>query len=173
MQRARYWRGGEPLIYVIETWAYRSLLHKLICKLRISFTNKNIRKELKVLVSFISNQKPGGQLGLLPRSFFSQNRSIKTMRKPFSQKKICKFRFNYTSAESQNQNMHWLKNVQKLNIKKQVFFNGKYGATLKFKTNRNYFVCERGCFLINAPLFTLKLFTVLKSRVKRKSQALT
>ena len=43
------------------------------------------------------------------------------MRKPFTQKKIYKFRFNYSSAESQNQNMHGFKNVQKLNKKKQVF----------------------------------------------------
>ena len=38
--------------------------------------------------------------------------------------------------------------------------------------NRNYFVYEKGCFLINTPLFTLKFFTVLKSRVERKSQTL-
>ena len=50
------------------------------------FTNKNIRKKLKVLVAFFSNQKIGGQFGFLPRSFFSQNHSIKTMRKPFNQK---------------------------------------------------------------------------------------
>ena len=72
------------------------------------FTNKNVRKKLKVLVAFLSNQKIGGQLGLLPRSFFSQNRPIKTMRKPFSQKNklICKFPFNYSCLESQSQNMH-------------------------------------------------------------------
>ena len=53
--------------------------------------------------------------------FFSQNHSIKIMRKSFSQKKKkCKFRFNYFSAESQNQNMHWFKNVQKLNKKKRL-----------------------------------------------------
>ena len=28
----------------------------------------------------------------------------------------------------------------------------------------------KGLFLLNAPLFTLKFFAVLKSRVKRKSQ---
>ena len=54
--------------------------------LRISFTNKNIRKKLILLVDFLINQKIGGQLGLLPHSFFSQNHSIKTMKKSFSQK---------------------------------------------------------------------------------------
>ena len=44
-----------------------------MCKLRISSTNKNIRKKLKVLVAFLSNQKIVGQLGLLPRSFFSKS----------------------------------------------------------------------------------------------------
>ena len=78
--------GVNPFIYVIKTREYRSSLRKLICKLCVSFTNKNIRKQLKVLAAFLSNQKTGGQLGLLPRSFFSQNHSIKTMRKPISQK---------------------------------------------------------------------------------------
>ena len=53
----------------------------------ISFTNKKIRKKLKVLVAFLINQKIGGQLGFLPCSFFYQNDSFKIMRKPFSQKK--------------------------------------------------------------------------------------
>ena len=53
----------------------------------ISFTNKKIRKKFKVLVAFLINQKIGGQLGFLSRSFFYQNHSIKIMRKPFSQKK--------------------------------------------------------------------------------------
>ena len=44
---------------------------KLVYKLRISFNNKKIRKKLKVLVAFFINQKIGGQLGFLPRSFFS------------------------------------------------------------------------------------------------------
>ena len=48
----------------------KSSLRKLIYKLRISFTNKKIRKNLKVLVAFLINQKIGGQLGFLPRSFF-------------------------------------------------------------------------------------------------------
>ena len=105
-----------------KTYEYRSSLRRLIRKLRIFFTNENVRKKLKVLVPFLSNQKAGGQLGLLSRSFSSQNLWIKTMRKPFSQKKlICKFLFNYLRAESQNQNMHLLKNVQKLN-KKTSFF---------------------------------------------------
>ena len=54
----------------------------------ISFTNKKIRKKLKVLGAFLINQKIGGQLGFLPRSFFYQNHSMKIMRKPFSRKKI-------------------------------------------------------------------------------------
>ena len=61
--------GPNPLIYVTKTWEYKSSLRKLICKLRISFTNKNIRKKLKVLVAFLTNQKIGGQLGFLPRFF--------------------------------------------------------------------------------------------------------
>ena len=48
----------------------KSSLRKLIHKLRISFTNKKIRKKFKVLVAFIINQNIGGQLGFLPRSFF-------------------------------------------------------------------------------------------------------
>ena len=48
----------------------KNSLRKLIYKLRISFTNKKIRKKLKVLVAFLINQKIGGQLGFLSRSFF-------------------------------------------------------------------------------------------------------
>ena len=72
------------------------------------FTNENVRKKLKVLVAYLSKQKIGGQLGLLPRYFFGQNLPIKTMRKPFSKKQniLCEFRFNYLCAESQNQNIH-------------------------------------------------------------------
>ena len=47
-----------------------TFIRKLIYKLRISFTNKKIRKKLKVLVAFLINQKIGGQLGFLPRFFF-------------------------------------------------------------------------------------------------------
>ena len=37
--------------------------------------------------------------------------------------------------------------------------------TLKLKTNRNYFVYERDCFLVNAPLFTLTFFSdIMKNR---------
>ena len=45
----------------------KSSLRKLIYKLRISFTNKMIRKKrfLKVLVAFLINQKTGGQIGFL------------------------------------------------------------------------------------------------------------
>ena len=38
--------------------------------LRISLTNENVCKKLKVVVAFLSNQKIGGQLGLLLRFFF-------------------------------------------------------------------------------------------------------
>ena len=51
----------------------KNSLRKLVYKLRISFTNKKIRKKLKVLVAFFINQKIGGQLGFLPRSFFSKS----------------------------------------------------------------------------------------------------
>ena len=60
----------SPLIYAIKTYEYRSSLCKLIRKLRIIFTNENVRKKLQVLVALLSNQKIGGRLGLLPRSFF-------------------------------------------------------------------------------------------------------
>ena len=40
--------------------------------------------------------------------------------------------------------------------KKKSFFDCKYGATLKLKTNRYYPVYERGCPLLNASLFMLK-----------------
>ena len=69
---------ANHLIYVILTYDYRSLLRKLIRKLRISFTNENFRKKLKVLVAFLSTQKIGEQLGFLPL-LFPQNNSIKTM----------------------------------------------------------------------------------------------
>ena len=58
----------------------------------MSFTNKKISKKLKVLVAFLINQKIGGQLGR-PPLFFSQNHSIKIMRKPFSQKKNMQISF--------------------------------------------------------------------------------
>ena len=60
----------SPLIYAIQTYESRSSLRKLIRKLRIFFTYENVRKKLKVIVAFLSNQKIGGQLGLLPRTFF-------------------------------------------------------------------------------------------------------
>ena len=68
----------------MKTYEYRSLLRKLIRKLHISFTNENVRKKLKVLVAFLSTQKIGGQLRLLPL-LFSHNHLIKTMGNPFSQ----------------------------------------------------------------------------------------
>ena len=81
-------------------------------------------KKLKVLVAFLSNQKIGGGGTRLPPSLlFSQNLPIKTMRNPFSQKKLVwKFRFNYLCAESQDQNMHYFKNVQKLNKRNKFLF---------------------------------------------------
>ena len=48
----------------------KNSLRKLVYKLRISFTNKKIRKKLKVLVAFLINQQIGGQLGFLHCSFF-------------------------------------------------------------------------------------------------------
>ena len=62
----------------------------------------------KNLVAFLSSQKLEGNQASSPSPLlFYQNRPIKTMRKPFSQKKIiCKFRFNYSCAVSKNQNMH-------------------------------------------------------------------
>ena len=40
------------------------------------------------------------------------------------------------------------------------------------KIKGNYSVFERGCPLLNTPLFTLKFFIALKSRVARKNQTL-
>ena len=77
----------------------------LIYKLRISFTNKNIRKILKVLVAFLSNQKIGGHLVSSPAPFFSKSFD-QNYKKAIQPKKKCKFHFNYSSAESHNQNMH-------------------------------------------------------------------
>ena len=51
----------------------KNSLRKLIYKLRISFTNKKIRKKIKVLVPFLINQKIGGQLGFLAALFFSKS----------------------------------------------------------------------------------------------------
>ena len=99
--------GVNPLIYVIKTWEYKSSLRRLIYKLRISFTNKNIRKKFKVLVAFLSSQKIGGQLGFLPRSFFLKIVRSKLWESHLAKKKIYKFHFNYSSAKSQNQSMHW------------------------------------------------------------------
>ena len=57
-----------------------------------------------------------------PTPFFCyQNRPIKSMRKPFSKKKsYANVFFYYSCAESQNQNMHQFKNIQKLNKKKRT-----------------------------------------------------
>ena len=60
----------KPLIYAMKTYEYRSSLRKVIRKLRIFFTNEKVCKKLNVLVAFLNNQKFGGQLGLLPCSFF-------------------------------------------------------------------------------------------------------
>ena len=47
-------------MYIIKTYEYSSSLNKLIRKLRISSTNKNVLKKLKVLVAFLSNQRLEG-----------------------------------------------------------------------------------------------------------------
>ena len=78
--------GEPPSLYVKETCEYRSSLGKLIRELRISLPMKTIVKKLKALVAFFSN-KNWRAAGPPPPLIFSQNRSIKTMRKPFSQKK--------------------------------------------------------------------------------------
>ena len=57
-------------MYAIKAYEYRSSLRKLICKLHLFFTNENVRKKLKVLVAFLSNQKIGGQLDLFSHPFF-------------------------------------------------------------------------------------------------------
>ena len=84
---------------------YRNSLRKLIRKVRMFITNRKVRKEIENQVAFLSNRKLEGNLASSP-TFFFQNHSIKTVRKPFSQKKICKFCFNYSCAVSQNKNMH-------------------------------------------------------------------
>ena len=67
MKKNFHWKEGAASLKRTE---YRSSLSKLTRKLRIYFTNKNVRKKLKVLVAFLSNQNMGEQLGLLPCSFF-------------------------------------------------------------------------------------------------------
>ena len=65
----------KPLMYVIKTYEYKSSLRKLTRKLSISFTNKNVRKKLKVLVVFLSNQNIGGRATRSPSPllFFSKS----------------------------------------------------------------------------------------------------
>ena len=46
---------------------------------------------------------------------------------------------------------------------KNKFFNWKSGATSKLKTNRNYFVYERGCSLLNDLLFFTKVWLFLST----------
>ena len=82
-----------------KKFKYRSSLRKLIRKLRIFFTNENVCKKSKALVAFLSNQKIGGQLGLLPHSFFSQNLPINL------QLINMQILFDYLCAESQDQNI--------------------------------------------------------------------
>ena len=53
-----------------------------------------------------------------------------------------------------------IKKIISNSIKKSCF-NGKYGATLKLETNRNYQVYEWYCPLINTLLFTQFLFLEL------------
>ena len=60
----------NPLMYIIKTYEYRSSLHKPTCKLRISFTNKNVLKKLKVLVAFLNSQKLEGNQASSLSPFF-------------------------------------------------------------------------------------------------------
>ena len=55
----------QNLIYVIKAYEYRSSFRKLIRKLCTFFTNENVCKKIKVVDAFLSNQKIGGQLGIL------------------------------------------------------------------------------------------------------------
>ena len=48
----------------------------------------------------------------------------------------------------------------------------KVRSDIKTENKQKLLRIWKGLFLLNAPLFTLKFFTVLKSRVKRKSQTL-
>ena len=102
----------------MKIYEYRSSLRKLICKLCIFFTNKNVRSKLKILVAFLSNRRIEGQLDLVSHPF-SQNRLIKTKRKPFSKTKIIirKFRFDYSFAEGQNKNIN--SKCSEINLEKQ------------------------------------------------------
>ena len=70
--------GRAPLIYVIDTCEYRSSLGKLIRKLRIFSLSI-------ALVPFLSSKKLESSWASFP-AHLSQNRSIKIMRKPLSQK---------------------------------------------------------------------------------------
>ena len=81
----------NPLIYVIKTYEYWSSLGKLIRKLHIFFTNENVRKKLKVLVAFLSNQKIEGQLDLLPRSIFLKILQLKLWESHLAKKKYANF----------------------------------------------------------------------------------
>ena len=64
---------GEPLHIRNKTYEYRSSLRKLIRGLRISFTNENVGKKLKILVAFLSNQKSEGNWASSPAPFFSKS----------------------------------------------------------------------------------------------------
>ena len=49
-----------PLKHAIKTYERRSSLRKSVRKLRIFFSNENVRKKLKVLVAFLNNQETEG-----------------------------------------------------------------------------------------------------------------
>ena len=99
-------------MYEIKTWEYKSSLRKLIYKLCKSFTNKNIRKKLKVLVAFFSNQKIGGYLGFLSRFFFLNIIRSKLWESHLAKKKISFQLFLCGEAKSKHA---LIQKVQKLN----------------------------------------------------------
>ena len=59
---------GEPPQMCHKIHKYTSSLHKLIRKLHLFITNKNVRKNKNCNCIF-KESKIGGQLGLLPRPF--------------------------------------------------------------------------------------------------------
>ena len=75
----------------------KNSLRKLIYKLRISFTNKKIRKKLKALVAFLINQNIGGQLGFLPAFFF-----LKIIRSKLWESHLAKKKKKYANSSAEN-----------------------------------------------------------------------
>ena len=56
--------------------------------------------------------------------------------------------------------------------KNKFFLTESKERHLNLKRTEITLLYERGCSLLNAPLFRLKFFTILKSRFERKSQTL-